>query len=195
MFFYPSDDFPSRRSYSLIELAIVADEPVLTMQLIQRFNQSKLIEPEDSIVGGQYVNLAAHYEAAKAMEALLAANIFLAAGTDQSADSALLFSRVFTEAGLKNIRMLVDSGASIEAVVDGSPTPATYAASEGDLWKLQCLYLMGATLPSLDVVEKRLAEDRLLDSRNALEGVMDYLSDPQSNISEPVMNACSPSST
>ncbi len=192
-FFYspPDDGLTPKHSYSLIEIAIAADDPELTLQLIEQLRQSHFVEPSDLLISRQYVNWAAHLESAKAMKALLDTGVYLTAEPSQSADTALLVSRAFTDSGLEIIRMLVDSGASIEAAVGGSPTAAQYAARDGDLAKVQCLYSMGATLPPSSVVEEAIAQDSMFHSKDALEATRKFLADDEKEIPESVAKICS----
>ena len=89
-------------------------------------------------------------------------------------DTPLYSAQVFSEAGLRIVRRLVDAGADIETANANGHTAIAYAAWQGDLLKVQCLLALGAPLPaqvdmetlsSLHPYDAVLATNRFIASR------------------------------
>ena len=191
-FYYsPPDNFPAKHSYSLIGIAISADDPEMTKELMEQLRHSTFAVPDDLVYGEQYVSFAAHMESVRALKILLDSGVYLAGTHEQNADYALYSSRVFTAAGLEIVKLLVDAGANIEAGGNGRYTQTQRAATSGDLAKVQCLYSLGATMPDSAIVDEAIARDFPLDSKEALEATRDFLASHVKKIPEGIQDVCS----
>ena len=174
-------------TYSILGVAIVADDPKLTEKYLERLERLGLPEPDDLMYEGRYVALAAFFESERALGVLLDKGMSAHGRFDGVVDTPIIDAQVFTVAGLRVISMLVNSGAGIEAVHSKGPSSIEVAAWHGDLMKVQCLYAFGATLP-LPTSTEEITTTR---SFSAIKETNSFLSSDDKEIPELVSEICS----
>lgn len=147
LFYSLPEDRVMSGTYSILSMAIVADDSELTRKYADRLEQNRSHVPDDLMYGGEYVALAAFFESENALDELLRLGLSAVETSGDSWETPLYNARIFTEAGLRVVRRLVDAGADIHALNSRGGTEIGGAAWHGDLLKVQCLYSLGAALP------------------------------------------------
>lgn len=183
----PDDSELDPQLYSLLDMAIMADDARLTRKYANELPSFDWRGRDSELVfEGRYLQLAAHFESKNAIRELLALGMDPNLGSDRHG-TALHDARVFTDNGLETIRELVIAGASLDAVTNSGLTPMFFAHAQGSLAKAQCLFSFGATIPD----SSQLSDPSMFVSPEAMREVAEFFASTEKRVPEKVSRICS----
>ncbi len=179
---------------SLLDMAIISDDAELTAKYAAEVTQQEFEVLNGDLLeyGGRYVELGSYFESVHAVVALLDAGYDPNGVDEQGGVTPLHAAKVVSENGLQLIRELVRFGGDLDAATESGITPIVAGRQNGDLAKVQCLYVLGARVPEASVVEGLSNEmPRVLGaSRESIAAIDSFLSRPQGQVPKEVANIC-----
>jgi len=181
------DQIASDWSYTLLDLAVMADDAELTRFFAEQLSGGGMYDPKTKLLyEGRFLQLGAYFESKNAVRELLELGFDPNDGEGHEG-TALHEARVFTVDGLEVIRTLVIKGANLNSLTDREFTPIMHARNFGHLAKAQCLYSLGAKVPDLTDSSARLP---IFVSPESVAGVTAFLADPNKEVPEYISKVC-----
>lgn len=180
---------PSPAYVLLLDLTILADDVEMTSVFFERLSSDPSLDiPDEQLrYGDKYLQMAVGVESDNVVGWLLDHG-FDPNEVDERGATALHYSRARTDKGLRAIRSLVMHGANIEMLAEFNFTPMIGARQKGDLRKAQCLYSLGAQIPSEDEYPDGIS---YFTNPEDVQVVDDFLNSEQKNIPERIQTICS----
>lgn len=171
---------------SLLDMAIIADDREMTRAYATMLaNEAPLPQSDLLLYGGEYLNLAAYFDSIAAIRELLDMG-FDPNTAGEFGMTALHSSSVVSTQGLRVISELVQFGGNLEAKASNGETPIGMARRKGNLRKVQCLFLLGASTEDLDSQNTGLTDT----GRKAVEQIDDFLNAANNDLPQEITKFC-----